>query len=43
MIFPLIVIFVGAIYSRVLECVGWALAVGLSIWCIVAYQKMAAA
>jgi hypothetical protein len=40
---PLLVIFAGAIYSRVVEIVGWALAVGLLIWSIVAYQKMAAA
>jgi hypothetical protein len=42
MMIPLIVIFVGAIYSRVVEYVGWALAVGLLIWCIVAYERMAA-
>ena len=29
MISPLIIIFVGAIYSRVVEYVGWALAFGL--------------
>ncbi|HEX5219895.1 MAG TPA: hypothetical protein VFZ59_10030 [Verrucomicrobiae bacterium] len=42
MIIPLIVIFVGAIYSRVVEYVGWALALGLLIWCIAAYETMAA-
>ena len=39
---PLIVIFVGAICSRVVEYVGWALALGLLIWCVVAYETMAA-
>jgi hypothetical protein len=43
MIIPLIIILIGAIYSRVAECVGWALAVGLLIWCIISYQRMAAA
>jgi hypothetical protein len=42
MITPLIVIVVGAIYSRVVEYVGWALALGILIWCIVAYQRIAA-
>ncbi|HEX5219897.1 MAG TPA: hypothetical protein VFZ59_10040 [Verrucomicrobiae bacterium] len=42
MIIPLIVILVGAICSRVVEYVGWALALGLLIWCIVAYETMAA-
>ena len=42
MIIPLAVIFVGAIYSRVVEYVGWVLAVGLLIWCIVAYEHIAA-
>jgi hypothetical protein len=40
---PLLVIFAGTIYSRVVEIVGWALAVGLLIWCIMAYQRFAAA
>ena len=42
MIVPLIVIIVGAICSRVVEYIGWALAFGLLIWCIVAYETMAA-
>jgi hypothetical protein len=42
MIVPLIVIFLGAIYSRMVEYLGWALALGLLIWCIIAYYGMSA-
>ena len=34
LIAPLIVIYAGACFSRVVEYVGWALAIGLFIWCI---------
>ena len=39
---PLIVIFIGAICSRVVEYVGWALAFMLLIWMFVAYQRFMA-
>ena len=42
MIAPLIVIFTGAIYSRVVEYVGWALAFVLLVWMFVAYHKFMA-
>jgi len=40
MITPLIVIFIGAIYSRVAEYVGWALAFVLLFWTFVAYHNL---
>ncbi len=33
LIAPLIVIYVGVFFSRVVEYFGWALAIGLFIWC----------
>ena len=38
MIAPLIVIFIGVIYSRAVEYVGWVLAFVLLVWMFVAYH-----
>lgn len=40
MITPLIVIIIGAIFSRVVEFVGWALALALLIWMFVFYSTL---
>ena len=42
MVAPLVVIFIGAICSRTVEYVGWALALILLIWMLVAYQRFMA-
>ena len=43
LVIPLIVIWIGAIYSRVLEFIGWALAVGILVWMVIAYHRIMAA